>query len=64
VFYDTNSVDLDHFYHVRGRLEYVGCDEAFDDASLAERRTSRCGVCEVFEQADDTMLDLEISFGA
>jgi len=64
VFCDTNGIDLDHFRYIRGGLEYSGVDEPLNDASLAERRTSGRGICKVLEQADNTMLDFDISFWA
>jgi hypothetical protein len=62
MFYDTNGVDLNHFCYIRGGLEYIGVDKSLNDASLAERRASRWVICEMFEQADDTMLDFNIGF--
>ena len=37
MFDDTNSVNLNHFRYIRGRLEYIGVDKSLNDASLAER---------------------------
>ena len=60
--YDPYGVDLDHFRQVRGWLEYIRVDESLDDAGLAESGTSRCGIGEVLEQANDTVLDFNVSF--
>jgi hypothetical protein len=64
MFYDSNGIDLNHFCYIRGGLEYVGLDKLLNDTSLAERRASGWVICEVFEQADDAMLDFNIAFWA
>ena len=60
--YDPNGVDLNHFRYIRGGLEYIRVDKSLNDACLAERRASGWVICEVFKQADDTMLDFNIGF--
>jgi hypothetical protein len=62
--YDTNGVDLNHFRHIRGGLEYIAVDKSLNDAGLAERRASRWAISEVFEQAEDTVLHFNIGFWA
>lgn len=64
MFYDSNGVDLNHFRYIRGGLEYIGLDKSLNDASLGERRASGWVICQVFEQANNTMLDFNIGFWA
>jgi hypothetical protein len=60
VLHDAYSVNLNHFGYVGRRLEYAGVGESLDDASLAEGCASGCGICEMLEQTNDTMLDFDV----
>lgn len=62
VFHDAYSVNLNHFGHVGRRLEYARVGESLDDPGLAKGCASGCGICEMLEQTNDTMLDFDVGF--
>ena len=60
MFHDSDGVDLHHFGNVRAWLENVRRDKSLYNASLAQRGTSGCRVCEMLEQTDEAVLDFDI----
>ena len=63
VFRHTDGCDLDDLDHVCPVAPDLRASESLDDSCLAESSPAALRLCQVFEEPNDAMLHLDISFG-